>query len=201
MYSRKSRTLQSDSSTSWDFEITSAVLCKSYTGYPYGHVCCTNNAYVQSQPWSSTEIHKWSRGHRHCYSNTIRLALCQNYQLSSTKASDQVRRASPFRIQDLQRGTSSHKTFQPHPQWMVLNENWRRTVLQKLFVVNDVNMWLCNATAASTFCIRCTINYYTMMMMMKWRLKNEIVNNVDDLITILKYHVYVYVYMLVTVRD
>jgi len=40
-----------------------------------------------------------------------------------------------------------------------------------------------------------------MMMMMKWRLKNEIVNNVDDLITILKYHVYVYVYMLVTVRD
>ena len=54
----------------------------------------TMPTYVQSQPWSSTD--QWSREHRHCYSNTIWLALCQNYQLSSTKALDQVRWASLF---------------------------------------------------------------------------------------------------------
>jgi len=40
-----------------------------------------------------------------------------------------------------QHGTSSHKTFKSHPHWMVLNKNWRCTVLQKLLVVSDVNVW------------------------------------------------------------
>ena len=48
----------------------------------------------------------------------------------------------------LQRETSSHKTFEPRPHWTVLNENWRRTVLQKFLVAGVVNVWQCNTPAA-----------------------------------------------------
>jgi len=36
---------QCDLSVRWDLVITSAILFNSYTGCPYGHVCCTNSAY------------------------------------------------------------------------------------------------------------------------------------------------------------
>jgi len=84
MYSRRPRMQQRDLSVSWDVDITSGVLFDSYTGCPYGHVCCTNNVYyVQNQLRSSSKIHHRPCQHSRCNGNTIRPAIWEYYKLLS----------------------------------------------------------------------------------------------------------------------
>jgi len=105
MYSRKSRTLKCDSSISWDLEITSAVLCNSYTGYPYGRLWCT--VLVQTMPSAyvctkstvvkhqNTSVMSWAPSLLQQHGPACAVPKL-NYQLSFTKALDQVWRVSLF---------------------------------------------------------------------------------------------------------
>jgi len=133
----RSRMQQCDSSVSWDLETTSAVLFNSCSGYPYGHVCCTNSAYwctksaaAKLQNTSATLSALSLQRQRDLVYDLQKLGI--TVYLGSGRSSE----SEPFRTLDQQPGTDFHMTFVLHHLWTFLNGNWKHTYFQKHFIIN-----------------------------------------------------------------